>query len=169
MREAVIIPTGDEIRDNIVLDTDSPEIMAQLLRLYPGCLIHRIPPVRDKEEDICAEVERWVQQSADLIVLIGGSGGGHRFSGTLGKDYTHTAMDRLLEAPVSREIYGKNGHMWCKLICGRRGQSLIINLPGPFVEAQAAFGAFCTAYTNNQENLKAINEAMVAAVMAQYH
>jgi len=165
MKTAVILPTGDEIRSGIVLDTDSPEVMAQLIRMEPELAVSRWSPVEDEEEIICRAVKA-AAETADLVVLIGGSGGGHRYSETLSRDFTHTALDALLQPCVSRRLFGKNGHLWCRLVCGRLGDTLVINLPGPFVEAQAAMAAFCKMADTN--DLDAINLAMTEAVKAQY-
>ena len=54
----------------------------------------------------------------------------------MGKDFTHSALERYLDEKSSREIYGKNGHLWCKLICGKKGDTLIVNVPGPYQEAK---------------------------------
>ena len=89
--KAVIIPTGDELAAGIVLDTDSPAIMGQLLAVNGNAFISRIPPVMDVEDTITSTVKKFSESGYDLIVLIGGSGGGHRFSATLGTDITHSS------------------------------------------------------------------------------
>ena len=164
IKSAVIIPTGDEIASGVVLDTDSPEIMRQLLALEPAMAVSRRTPVRDEEETIAEALVRAAKE-ADLVILIGGSGGGHRFDPALGRDFTHSALERVLEGAVSRRLFGTNGHLWCRLVCGRLGGALVINLPGPFVEAQAAMAAFCRTADLDPDS---INEAMTRAVLATY-
>ena len=88
---AFIIPTGNEIKDGTVLDLDCPRIMEQLVRLNPEMVVTRLAPVVDVEANIVETMQRCLDERAELIVLVGGSGGGHRFSSTLGKDYTHSA------------------------------------------------------------------------------
>jgi molybdopterin biosynthesis enzyme len=166
--KAVIIPTGDEIKEGIVLDTDSPMIMQELIRLNPLCRIARRMPINDLEDRIAEAVSQAASEASDLVVIIGGSGGGHRYSATLGKDFTHSALEALLSPQFSGEIYGKNGHMWCKLLCGRVGDTLVVNVPGPFREAQAAMEAFACTYAKTPEDLKEINRAMLEAVIKQY-
>lgn len=162
-----IIPTGDELRDGIVLDTDSPIIMQTLLSINGCAEIKRIAPVLDVEQTIEETVKEHAKKS-DLVVLIGGSGGGHRYCKTLGKDYTHSSLEVVLEEKYSNEIYGKNGHMWCKLIIGTLGKSLVINLPGPFEETSVAIKAFKREYLKDENNYKAINKAMINAVKSKY-
>ncbi len=165
---AYIIPTGDEICNGVVQDLDSPEIMAQIVRAYPVAEVTRICPLVDQEGEIFSKIwEIAEQKEPDLIVLIGGSGGGHRFSSTLGKDFTHLALERYLEQKVSREIYGKNGHLWCKLVCGKKGPTLIVNVPGPYQEAKAAMEA-CLKELAKESTVKDICKAMAEAIYAQY-
>jgi len=165
IKSAVIIPTGDEIRSGVVQDTDSAEVMRQLVKLNPEIEVTRISPVNDEEEIIRRTILKMAEK-AELIILIGGSGGGHRFSPTLGKDFTHTALEDILPHSTSSQLFGKNGHLWCKLVCGRLENTLVINLPGPFTEAQAAMEAFCRSVQS--DDLTSINKAMAQAVMAQY-
>lgn len=167
IKTVYIIPTGDEIREGIVLDLDSPEIMKQVLAFEPEAQIIRIGPIVDDERKILEQLEKIVEQAPDLVVLIGGSGGGHRFSETLGKDYTHSALEQYLTQCAKHEIYGKNGHLWCKLLCGKRKETTIINVPGPFVEAQAAICAYLTAVKDGK-GLNGISHAMAQAVFDQY-
>lgn len=168
IKKAIIIPTGDEIQAEIVLDTDSPMIMQTLLSLNGMCSVLRHSPVADIESNIIDTIKESVDEGYDFIVLIGGSGGGHRYSNTLGKDYTHSSLEQLLEKKYSSEIYGKNGHMWSKLMCGTIKDTLVINVPGPFKEAEAAIKAFKTAYLEDCNDLEKINKDMTNAVKAQY-
>lgn len=165
MKKACILPTGDEICEGIVLDTDSPEVMAHLLARWPSIEVIRMAPVRDEENAIASAVDCALRQGADLILLLGGSGGGHRYSQTLGCDYTHSALEHLCERAACRSIYGKNGHLWTRLICGERAGARLLNLPGPFVEAQAAISAFCRVADASAEE---IVDAVTGAVVACY-
>lgn len=165
--KAFIIPTGNEIKDGTVLDLDCPRIMEKLVRLNPEMIITRLAPVVDVEANIVDTMQSCLKQNAELIVLVGGSGGGHRFSTTLGKDYTHSAMELWLDTEVAHEIYGKNGHMWSKLVCGMKGNCLVVNVPGPLREAVAAISAF-VATVSTPFDIEKINSAMADAVYEQY-
>lgn len=166
--KAVIIPTGDELAAGIVLDTDSPAIMGQLLAVNGNAFISRIPPVMDVEDTITNTVKKFSESGYDLIVLIGGSGGGHRFSATLGKDFTHSSLDSILEDRHEGALYGKNGHMWSKLVIGRLGNTVVFNVPGPYEEALATIKAFRQSYTDDSEDLENINKSMLSALKAKY-
>lgn len=167
MKSAYIIPTGDEIRGGIVLDLDAPELIAQIVKKYPEAEVTRTCPLLDVEDTILRKIKELAEREPDLIVLIGGSGGGHRFSKTLGKDFTHSALEKFLDAYSSHEIYGKNGHMWSKLICGKTERTTVINVPGPFTEAKAAMEAFLQAYSE-QRSVDEISLRMAEAVYRQY-
>lgn len=163
-----LIPTGDELIAGTIIDTDSPMILSVLLALTSNATITRHAPVRDDETTIIASVRRSVAVGTDLIILIGGSGGGHRFVPELGKDYTQSALEQLLTDKHTTELYGKNGHLWCKLLCGYIEKTLIINLPGPYDEAHAAIKAFTQAWAADIRDLTAVNQAMAEAVRACY-
>lgn len=165
MKKVYILPTGDEIKNGTVLDLDAPAIMAQTVAAYPCAEVTRMCPVVDVESAILEAMESAGQSNPDLVVLIGGSGGGHRFSPTLGKDFTHSALQQYLEQYASREIYGKNGHMWTKLFCGQKGETVFINLPGPYAEATAAYAAFLASEGAPIEQRCL---SMAEAVFAQY-
>ena len=167
VKTAYIIPTGDEIREGIVRDTDSPELMRQILAFDPTMEVTRLSPVVDREDAILRTIQEVMERHPALVVLVGGSGGGHRFSKTLGKDYTHSALEQYLTQCSWHEIYGKNGHMWTKLLCGEKDGAVLINVPGPFVEAQAAIRAFLEAWGRGLE-LDQISRAMAQAVFEQY-
>lgn len=167
MRTLCIIPTGDEIRDGIVQDLDSPEIMRQMLRYNPSAQVTRIAPVRDEEDRIFDTIRTVVGYRPDLVVLIGGSGGGHRHSSTLGKDYTHTAIANYLDTYSEHCIYGKNGHMWTRLLCGKKNGTVIINVPGPYEEAKAAFQAFLSSIEEDAD-LERASRRMAQAVFEKY-
>ena len=72
-----------------------------------------------------------------------------------------------LDRKSARQIYGKNGHMWTNLVCGMKGDCLVVNVPGPLREAKAAIEAF-TKSVEADGDIFVINQAMTEAVFAQY-
>lgn len=169
MERVTLIPTGDEIADGVVVDTDSPAILAVILEAFPQCEVRRIPPVRDSEEAITAAVEQSAATEPDLVFLIGGSGGGDRFAPALAKDFTHSALEKCMPGAAIREICGGNGHLWSRLVAGRRGRCWVINVPGPQAEAVAAARA-AIEYLGSvaAPDADVLVDRIAGAVIAQY-
>lgn len=165
---AIIIPTGNEIAKGIVTDTNSPAIMEIILENFPGCEITRLKPCLDIQKEIVQTLDKCVSNNANLIILIGGSGGGHRFVPTLGKDYTHSSLMEYIPKAAYREIYGPNGHLWSKLVVGKKDESLIVNVPGPYAEAVAAAKACIRLLKEGIEDENILVEKIADAVFMQY-
>ena len=160
INKAIIIPTGDEILNGTVVDTNSPAIMSIIIEKFPGCNVKREKPVIDAEENIIESVERALQEKPDLIILIGGTGGGHRHISTLAKDFTHSALIRTLPKVVYKELIGSNGHLWSKLVCGEKDGCIVANVPGPYEEAVETARALIECIDNGVKDLEIlVNEA----------
>lgn len=168
INKAVIIPTGNEILSGIVVDTNSPAIMQIILENYPKCEITRLTPVMDKEREILKVIDKHVNNSNELVIIIGGSGGGHRYVDTLAEDYTHSALSRYLEDFSAREIYGKNGHLWSKIVCGKKGSTIVINVPGPYVEAIAATKTLISCIKENITDKNVLCQNVAETVLSNY-
>ena len=167
---AAIIPTGNELISGIIKDTDSPAMMSLLLELNPCAQVTRHTPAADQKSSIASSISECVSEGFDLIILIGGSGEGHRHSSILGEDYTHSSMESVLETKLSTKLYGKNGHMWSELVIGTIGDSLIFNVPGPYQEAISTLKAFADHYQieKKDQDIPAIHSAMVQALKTCY-
>lgn len=168
INKAIIIPTGDEILKGTVIDTNSPAIMALILERFPWCEVTRITPSVDDENTIITKLKKAIEEKADVIIIIGGSGGGHRFIPNASKDFTHTAILKVFPNSCYKEIYGKNGHLWSKLIAAKEGESLVANVPGPYVEAVAAAKAALDTISEGETDPKIIVEMTSKAVSQQY-
>ena len=165
----LLLPTGNEIRDGVVLDTDCPMLMQELITYNSCCQVKRLSPVNDTKEELEQAFVQYVDPKVDLVIFIGGSGEGHKYSPVLGRDCTHLVIEELLHHTVSTALYGKNGHMWSKLVCGYYGPSLVVNVPGPYKEAQAAVRALLHVFELQQDPaVQDINQAMAEAVRKQY-
>lgn len=160
INKAIIIPTGDEILNGTVVDTNSPAIMSIIIEKFPACCVKRVKPVIDAEECIIESLEKALQEEPDLIILIGGTGGGHRHISTLAKDFTHGALMRTLTNAVYRELIGYNGHLWSKLVCGEKNGCIIVNVPGPYEEATQTAKTLVESIADGVEDLEIlVNEA----------
>ena len=165
MKQALIQPTGAEICSGVVQDTDSPMVRDVLEELGFSAAI--APPL----PDAAGRLEAAIAQAGgrfQLMVLIGGSGGGRRYDPALAVDVTHRAMERALSGTSAVSLYGKNGHLWSRLVCGFREDMLVINLHGPYPEAQAAIAAFAAAYRRPGWSPETVSRAMAEAVCAVY-
>lgn len=168
INSAAIIPTGNEILNGIVTDTNSSAIMQLLLEEYPKCEIMRLKPVSDNEEEIIRKLKECIDKNVDLVIFIGGSGGGHRYVSTLAKDFTHSAIEKCIAEHRYKEIYGKNGHMWSKLLAAKQENTLVINVPGPYVEAVAAAKACINCLVKGVKDLSVIVDKITNAVLSKY-
>ncbi|MDR3560342.1 MAG: molybdopterin-binding protein [Negativicutes bacterium] len=166
MEKVVIIPTGDEILQGIVLDTNSPALMGIILEKFPSARVERATPVPDDPEAIKTALKQ--HSDYDLIIFIGGSGGGKCHDPDLAEDMTHPTLGALLSPKLEKKIYGYNGHLWSCLMVGRwNGKALVANVPGPYVEAVAAGKALIAAIAKGRE-LEETSERIAQAVLAQY-
>ena len=165
MDKISIIPTGDEILSGTVLDTNSPALMEIFLAHYPAADITRTKPVADNRAAIMLALER--QTDCDLIVLIGGSGGGRRYDRELAEDMTHPVLEDMLSEKEVRRIYGPNGHLWSCLVAGYFGKTLVVNVPGPYVEAVAAGQALIRALADGK-SIRVLADMVAGAVLRQY-
>ena len=77
------------------------------------------------------------------------------------------ALESVLDEFGACSIIGYNGHLWCRMLVGAIGNSVIVNLPGPMAEACAAFGAFLEAAEQNMD-YEVAAQHMAAAVRATY-
>ncbi|MBD3346398.1 MAG: molybdopterin-binding protein [Chitinivibrionales bacterium] len=168
IRKAAIIPTGDEIVEGVVVDTNSPAIRDLILHTFPDCAIALCSPCSDIAEVIAAAIERQIEERCDCIVLIGGCGEGHCRCPGLGIDVTPRAIENVLKEYWTRDIYGSNGHRWARIMAGRAGNSLVVNVPGPYVEACAAAEALLAVLKQGDWECRSIAEACAEAVITQY-
>lgn len=166
MEKVLLIPTGNEICQGIVLDTNSPALMEIILEKFPQACVQRLSPVQDDVDAIRKAIED--HRNWNLIILIGGSGGGKQYDPDLAADMTHPALEHLLQQKIEKRIYGYNGHLWSRLLVGKLAEeTLIANVPGPYVEAVAAGKALIASLAEGQD-LSAVSERVAAAVLAQY-
>jgi molybdopterin biosynthesis enzyme len=165
VNKIVIIPTGNEVQDGIVVDTNSPAMMEIVLGQYPRSTVLRVAPIGDNVGEIQHEILSY--KDSDLVLVIGGSGGGRKFDPSLAVDATHEALENLLADVCIKEIYGCNGHLWSRLVIGKCGNALVANVPGPYREAVAATKALIESVSRGLD-LKKVSNAVTEAVVAQY-
>jgi len=165
---AHILPTGDELVSGCVADTSSPAIASVLQTVFPWCHIRCLPPVRDSETHIISQIDRSLAAGIDLLVVSGGSGGGHRHLPELAMDLTHSALTRRFPEAAHRDIYGSSGHLWCRVVAAECDGALILSVPGPHVEAVSAIEAAVQALDRGRKDLADLAEALVQGVLQSY-
>ncbi len=132
------MPTGDELCQGIVTDTNSPAILGEILARFPLCCVIRTSPLPDDRQEIKRAIQKNCDQGYDLTILIGGCGGGFDFDLSLAPDRTRQAMLELFPEAFKREIFGTNGHLLSTIVLHVEPNSrTVINIPGPHVEALA--------------------------------
>jgi molybdopterin biosynthesis enzyme len=161
----VLLPTGDEVVDGIIIDTNTPALAALVQARWPTAAIVAHQPVRDRQADLRDAIQAC---DADLLIASGGSGGGKAFVPELAEDCTHRALLAALRDTATRQIWGQNGHLWSQLVAGRLGRLHAFNVPGPQVEAVAAATAALDLLADAPWNAAAVVTATATAVLACY-
>lgn len=162
-----LIPTGDEVASGVIVDTDSPAIMQLALERWPGCMVKRLPPESDDEGAIESSIRSEVGLGSQLVIVMGGSGGGRAFAATLAPDMSHSGIKQVFPRASVSEIWGSNGHLFCRMLVARHDAGWVINVPGPLPEAVAACRAAMDAIIDSLEPDHIVRR-MADAVVAQY-
>ncbi len=164
-----IVPTGDEVADGIIRDTDSPAIAEIMRAIQPESRVTIHEPLRDNVKVIKGFIQSLDNKPSPVAILIGGSGGGKHYDADLALDCTHQAMRECLSPVVHRDLVGYNGHLWCRIVVGMHSGTLFFNVPGPQVEAEAAARAGLNYLTQAQSiNCTKMADCVAKAVWAQY-
>jgi len=166
VREVVVIPTGDEIKEGVVLDTNSLAILELILNQWPGCRFIRAVPPPDNCKAIQSEIKRWGRHSG-IMFLTGGAGGGKVYNSELTEDCTHKAVIELIPDAETIEIFGSNGHLFAKIVVGKFKEKIIVSLPGPNIEAVAGAKAAIKAIIEGKD-YKGIAIRVGQAICKQY-
>jgi hypothetical protein len=91
--------------------------MQKLIKYFPDCQVTRLCPVIDEENLIINKIDACVKSHPDLIIITGGSGGGHRYSSSLACDYTHSALNEYLDNYHASEKWKERAYV-VQLVCG---------------------------------------------------
>lgn len=150
-KKFIIIPTGDEILEGIVEDQNSPIIAGMIIRKLPGTSIIRSKPSPDNKEGFLEILNQNLNKNPDYIIITGGTGGGRNFSESLSKDIVHDVLKNNFENIVSRNIYGRNGHLFSTLTIVLENNTTILSLPGPKDECTALFEVFIENINEDEE------------------
>lgn len=150
-KKFIILPTGDEILEGVVEDQNSPIIAGMIIRKLPGSSIIRSKPSPDNKEGFLEILNQNLNKNPDYIIITGGTGGGKNFSESLSKDIVHDVLKNNFENMLSRNIYGRNGHLFSTLTIVLENNTTILSLPGPKDECTALFEVFLENINEDEE------------------
>lgn len=136
-----VLTISDRCSQGLMTDTAGPAVIELLGQVWPEAEI-RSGLLPDEEDGIAAELEALASQGFSLMVTVGGTGFGPR-------DRTPEATRRVIdrEAPGLGEAMRalgalQNPNAWLSRgVCGLRGASLIVNLPGSLGGAEQSLRA----------------------------
>ena len=136
-----VLTISDRCSQGLLEDTAGPAVVALLRRHWAHAEI-RTGLLADDEDAIAATLEKLCQDSAVLVLTVGGTGVGPR-------DRTPEATRRVIdrEAPGLAEamrFHGaeRNPYAWLSRgVAGLRDSMLIVNLPGSLRGAEESLAA----------------------------
>ncbi len=134
-KRAIVFPTGFELEEGLIEDTNSPFIKNELEKLGYSVEIGNI--IKDNVYDITNHLEEALAKAYGLIVTTGGVGA---------EDKDHTVEGVLSVDPSAQTPYivkfkkgtGRHVKDGVKIAVGQVGPSLIVSLPGPNDEVKAS-------------------------------
>lgn len=134
-KRAIVFPTGFELEEGLIEDTNSPFIKNELEKLGYSVEIGNI--IKDNVYDITNHLEEALAKAYGLIVTTGGVGA---------EDKDHTVEGVLSVDPSAQTPYivkfkkgtGRHVKDGVKITVGQVGPSLIVSLPGPNDEVKAS-------------------------------
>lgn len=141
-KKFIIIPTGDEILEGIVVDQNSPILAGMIIKKLPGSSIMRSKPAPDSKDGLLEIINQNLNKNPDYLIITGGTGGGNNFSETLSKDIVYDVLKNHFNTIYSRNIYGRNGHLFSTLTIAVENNTTILSLPGPKDECTKLFEVF---------------------------
>ncbi|HEY7676640.1 MAG TPA: molybdopterin-binding protein, partial [Candidatus Methylomirabilis sp.] len=132
-RRAVVFPTGGEVQQGIIQDTNTDLIAGRLLR--HGFRVAAGPPLPDDAETIGGAIRRAAEEGYGLVITTGGLGA---------EDKDQTVEGILRVDPGAATPYlarfqrgtGRHVKDGVRIAVGQLGEALIVALPGPNEEVR---------------------------------
>lgn len=134
-RRAIVFPTGFELEGEMIEDTNTPYLMAELEKA--GFTVSRGAIIRDDEDDMVNKLDDAINRAFGLIISTGGVGAED-------KDKSVESVLRLDPQAATPYIVkfkqgtGRHVKDGVRIAVGRVGPSLLVALPGPHDEVQLA-------------------------------
>lgn len=134
-KRAIVFPTGFELRQGLIEDTNTPYLKSLLEQHGYTVTVGEI--IEDDPADVCAKLDDALSRGFGLIVTTGGVGA---------EDKDHSvegicALDRNAATPyIVKFQQGTGRHVkdGVRIGVGREGPSLMVALPGPHDEVECA-------------------------------
>lgn len=146
-RAVVVLSTGGEVARGEIEDTNFAAVKSVLGE--EGFLVHHAGVVDDDEALIAARIGHLLEEGYGLIITTGGVGAED-------KDQTIEAMQRLapnLSTAILAEYkvgHGRHVKPHVRVACGRIEETILVALPGPTREVQAALPALIVGLGQGQ-------------------
>lgn len=134
-RRVKVFPTGFEVAQGMIEDTNSPLIKQQLSQ--EGYKVDIGSILEDDADQIAGHIRRTINEGYGLIITTGGVG-------AEGKDQTIEGILKIVPKAVTPYIVhfekgqGRHEKDGVRIAVGKTGQTLIIALPGPNDEVKLA-------------------------------
>lgn len=161
-KRACIFPTGFEVQDGMIKDTNSPYIAKLLAEKGYDTVIK--PPISDNCEEICKALQEAMEDGYSLIITTGGVGAED-------KDFTVeavTGLDPFAASPwLVKYQKGTGRHVkeGIRIAVGECGNARIISLPGPNDEVRLAMDVLLANLDGGFNKYKTAQE--IAEVLRQ--
>lgn len=159
---AIIFPTGFELKDKLIEDTNTPYLKELLER--EGYKVTIGTTLEDNTDDMVFKLSDAISRAFGLIITTGGVGA---------EDKDRTVESVLEVAPDASTPYivkfqrgtGRHVKDGVRIAVGSVGPSRLVSLPGPNDEVRLAAGVMIECLKNNCSN--EIVAGKIAAVLAE--
>lgn len=154
-KRAVIFPTGFELEQNLIEDTNTPFLKELLEKEGFKVTVGKI--ISDDIDDMEFKLSEAVSRAYGLIITTGGVGAEDKdktVEGVLRLD-PHAATPYIVRFKQGTGRHVKDG---VKIAVGQIGPSLIVSLPGPNDEVQIASKVLTECIRNNYDKMRIAKE-----------
>ena len=166
-RTVVVFPTGTELANGQVMDTNSPAIRDRLVS--DGYSVKFGPTLKDDELYIADNLRERAEEGYGLVITTGGVGAEE-------KDRTVEALllldpDAATPSIVKYQLgVGRHKHKDCvRIAVGRLFNTLIVALPGPTDEVLLGIDALVKGLTANETAGKVLAEGIAGVLRKRLH
>ncbi|KAJ8979240.1 hypothetical protein NQ317_012150 [Molorchus minor] len=135
-----ILTVSDTCFNQVKEDTSGPKLQEEVKKYFPGSTFYK-KTVPDEVITIKETLKSWATYGCDIILTTGGTGLSPR---DVTPEATRAVIDRevpgISAAMITRSLAVTDLAMLSRAVCGTRGKTLIVNLPGSAKAAVECFG-----------------------------